>query len=68
MSVASATSIMAFAPAGSGVVDMIVTTPSGTSTAHSADHFTFVGSPSEPVITGPARRRKVLRAAGLWSR
>jgi hypothetical protein len=38
----SATSITATSPAGTGTVDLTVTTPGGTSATVAADHFTFV--------------------------
>ena len=38
----SATSITATSPAGTGTVDVTVTTPEGTSATSSADHFTYV--------------------------
>ncbi|MGV9009922.1 putative Ig domain-containing protein [Brevundimonas sp.] len=41
----SATSIIATAPAGTGVVDVIVTTPSGTTAATAATRFTFIDAP-----------------------
>jgi uncharacterized protein YhjY with autotransporter beta-barrel domain len=39
--VVSATRITAVSPAGTGTVDILVTTPAGTSTARAIDHFTF---------------------------
>jgi uncharacterized protein YhjY with autotransporter beta-barrel domain len=45
----SATSITATAPAGSGVVDVTVTTPSGTTATTAATRFTFIDA---PVATG----------------
>ena len=68
----SATAITAVAPAGSGGVDVTVTTPAGTSTANpSADEFTY--TPPAPVIssvvpgTGPAAggTSVVLTGSGL---
>lgn len=41
----SATSITATAPAGSGVVDVTVTTPSGTTATTAATRFTFIDAP-----------------------
>jgi hypothetical protein len=41
----STTSITAVAPAGTGTVDVAVTTPGGTSTTSSADHFSYVVVP-----------------------
>jgi hypothetical protein len=49
--VKSDTSIIATAPAGgAGTVDVKVTTPSGTSSAVSADHYTYT-APATPTIT-----------------
>ncbi len=42
LTVVSDTKITADSPAGSGVVDVTVTTPGGTSATSSADHFTYV--------------------------
>ncbi len=42
----SASSITAMAPAGSGAVDVTVTTPGGTSKTSPADQFTYVGTGS----------------------
>jgi alpha-tubulin suppressor-like RCC1 family protein/formiminotetrahydrofolate cyclodeaminase len=52
----SSTSITATAPAGSGTVDVRVTTPSGTSPVAAADHFTYVPPPQIAKLapkTGP---------------
>jgi IPT/TIG domain-containing protein/BACON domain-containing protein len=46
--VVSATQITAFSPAGSGKVDVTVTTPGGTSATSTADQFTYV---PVPVVT-----------------
>ena len=46
----SNTQITAASPAGSGTVDVRVTTPGGTSVTSSADRFTYV--PAQPKITG----------------
>ena len=43
------TQITATSPAGSGIVDVIVTTPGGTSATNSADQFTYTTPP--PTIT-----------------
>jgi hypothetical protein len=59
-SVDSDTSITALAPAGTGTVDIEVTTPNGTSQTSSADQFTYVAhqpvvsaiSPSQGSVTG----------------
>ena len=45
--VASATSITALSPAGSGTVNVTVTTPTGTSPVTSADQFTYVVPPTQ---------------------
>jgi len=53
----SATQITAVSPAGSGTVDVKVTTPGGTSTVSSVDRFTYVPAPTVTGIstnTGPA--------------
>ncbi len=50
--VMSPTSVMATSPAGSGTVDVTVTTPGGTSVASSADSFTYT-TPSGPSYYGP---------------
>ncbi|HUZ29735.1 MAG TPA: IPT/TIG domain-containing protein, partial [Solirubrobacteraceae bacterium] len=45
--------ITAVAPAGSGTVDVTVTTLAGTSATSSADHFTYVSSaPGVPTVSG----------------
>ncbi len=44
--VVSATSIMAVAPAGTGTVDVTVSTPGGTSATSSADRFSYVPLPT----------------------
>jgi phosphodiesterase/alkaline phosphatase D-like protein len=46
-------SITAIAPAGTGIVDVIVTTPEGTSATNAGDRFTY-GQPPPIVETGPA--------------
>jgi hypothetical protein len=45
----SATSITAMAPAGTGTVDVTVTTPGGTSATSAADQYTYVPAPA---VTG----------------
>ena len=53
----SATSITATAPAGTGTVDVTVTTPGGTSATSSADQFTYVPAPTVGNVSptsGPA--------------
>jgi hypothetical protein len=47
----SATSIIATSPAGSGVVDVTVTTTGGTSATSSSDQFTYIPAAGAPVIT-----------------
>src|SRR4029077_688389 len=46
----SATTLKAVAPAGTGTVDVTVTTPEGTSAIGEADHFSYI--PKFPVVTG----------------
>jgi alpha-tubulin suppressor-like RCC1 family protein len=53
----SASSITAVSPAGTGVVDVTVTTPATTSTANAGDRFTYIPPPAITKITptkGPA--------------
>lgn len=53
----SSTSITAVAPAGSGTVDVTVSTPEGTSAPRSADRFTYVPVPTVTKLSakgGPA--------------
>ena len=53
----SATQITATAPAGSGTVDITITTIGGTSATSAADRFTYVGGPAVSGVTpasGPA--------------
>jgi len=47
----SATQITALSPAGSGTVDVTVTTPGGTSPTSTADQFTYLVVPPIPAIT-----------------
>ncbi len=47
----TATQIVATSPAGTGAVDVTVTTAGGTSAASSADKFTFVAAPA-PAVSG----------------
>jgi IPT/TIG domain/FG-GAP repeat len=49
--VTSATSISATSPAGSGTVDVTVTTPEGTSATGSADQFSYLASGPRPAVT-----------------
>ncbi len=51
VSVVSATSITADSPAGTGTVDVTVTTPGGTSPTSSADQFTYTAAVA-PAVTG----------------
>ena len=48
----SQTQITAVSPAGSGTVDVRVTTPGGTSVTSNADQFTYVAPPAIPIVTG----------------
>ena len=50
--VCSASSCTASAPAGSGTVDVRVTTTGGTSAVVSADQFTYQAPPAAPTVTG----------------
>ena len=61
VTVESATSITAVAPAGSGTVNVTVTTPGGTSATSKHDHFAYM--PSVTAITPPAARRSAARAS-----
>ena len=57
LSVVSDNSLTAKSPAGSGVVDVTVTTPAGTSTTSLADQFTYPSAPTVSSISpnsGPA--------------
>jgi len=45
----SDTKITAYSPAGTGTVDVTVTTPGGTSATGPADHFTYIPA---PMVTG----------------
>ncbi|MGD0076731.1 MAG: IPT/TIG domain-containing protein, partial [Candidatus Binataceae bacterium] len=47
----SATSITATSPAGSGTVDITVTTPGGTSVTSAADQFTYGVAAATPTVT-----------------
>lgn len=49
VTVVSSTRITAMAPAGTGTVDIVVTTPGGASPTSAADQFTYVAAPS---VTG----------------
>ena len=46
LTVVSATKITADSPAGSGVVNVTVTTPGGTSATSTADQFTYIAAPA----------------------
>ena len=50
-SVESATTMSALAPAGSGAVDVTVTTPDGTSAASAADQFSYSSPPTATVMS-----------------
>ncbi len=49
------TSITATAPAGTGVVDVTVTTTGGVSATTSADHFTYLSGPPPPTMVATYR-------------
>ncbi len=49
--VSDPSTIYATAPSGAGTVDVIVTTPGGTSSTSPADHFTYT-VPDAPTVTG----------------
>ena len=49
------TTITADSPAGSGVADVTVTTPVGTSATLPADQFTYIAAAPDLVLTGGAR-------------
>jgi hypothetical protein len=49
-SVSSTTSITATSPAGSGIVDVTVTTAGGTSASSAADRFTYVGTATNNTV------------------
>ena len=51
VTVVNDTTITADSPAGTGVVDVTVTTPGGTSATSPADQFTYMPRPS-PTVTG----------------
>jgi acyl-homoserine-lactone acylase len=53
----SSTSITATAPAGSGTVDVTVTTPQGTSASGAADQFSYEPPGPQPAITRIAGRK-----------
>ncbi len=48
----SDTQITAVSPPGSGIVDVTVTTPDGTSLSGTADQFTYNSVPSVPTVSG----------------
>ncbi len=50
--------IMAIAPAGTGVVDVTVTTPEGVSPTSSADRFSYVASPPAVEAVSPVEARE----------
>ena len=54
ITVNSSTSITATSPAGSGTVDIKVTTPGGTSSAWSADRFTYIPIPTISAVSPSA--------------
>jgi C1A family cysteine protease len=61
----SATRITATAPAGSGAVDVTVTTPDGTSATSTADLYTYVVV--LPVTTRVEQTSTLLRYSGTWT-
>ena len=63
----SATSITATSAAGTGTVDITVTTPGGTSAASAADQFTF-STPTVPALStaGMIGLGLLLAAASVW--
>jgi hypothetical protein len=66
VSVVSSTQVTATAPAGSGTVDVTVTTPNGTSATSSADRYTYALAPP----TAPVRYEESdshLTWGGNWS-
>ena len=65
--VSSATQITAVSPAGTGTVDVTVTTPNGTSTTSAADQFTYNGLPTVASInpnSGPPTGGTVVIVTG----
>ena len=61
--VVSDTEIKATTPIGSGVVDVKVTTPDGTSATSAADQFTYPGAPSTVGLYDPTNSMFMLRNA-----
>ena len=59
--VVSDTEIKATTPIGSGVVDVKVTTPDGTSATSAADQFTYPGAPSTVGLYDPTNSMFMLR-------
>lgn len=66
----SATSLTVRSPAGSGTVDVTVTTPAGTSATSTADRFVYGTTAGAPVLTrispasGPTTGRTLVRVTG----
>ena len=58
------TTITADSPAGTGIVDVTVTTPLGTSATSPADQFTYIVA-AAPTVTASARPA-VRRPAAPW--
>ncbi len=52
--VTSSTQVVATSPAGTGVVDVTVTTPLGTSVSHYSDQFTYEDAPSVSAVSPAA--------------
>jgi IPT/TIG domain len=66
-SVVSSTTITAVSPPGTGIVDVIVTAPSGTSTLSPADQFTYVAAPTVTAISprsGPSNGGTLVTITG----
>ncbi len=70
VSVTDSSHITATSPAGTGTVDVTVTTPGGTSPTSSADQFTYVSSGGAPTVTnvnpsaGPITAGQVVTVQG----
>jgi hypothetical protein len=67
VTVVSSTKITADSPSGSGVVDVTVITPGGTSATSSADDFTYIGAPAVTGVSpssGPAAGNTLVTITG----
>ena len=51
ITVINATSLTVTAPAGTGTVDVTVTTPNGTSATSSGDHYTYNAAPTVTAVS-----------------